>query len=433
MAAANIQQEFFLSQVLGKPIRDARGEVIGCLRDMAIRWEAVYPTAVGIKYARHTQNHVATSEVLAWGERYIELRQDFAATAKCQLQADEIYVSKWLLDKQVIDINGSKLARVNDIQLVWVEQEESRKLLLTAVDIGVRGLLRRVGLNFFAKGRENKLLGWEHIVPLEARVADLRLRPDVSRDKIGQLRPADLADIIEDLNAPKRLELLQNLDNQTAAEALAEVAPDTRSDIIESLESSAASTIIQEMAPDEAADALGQVSREKSEQILNLMQAERANSLRKLMDYPADTAGALMTTEYLSFSPRTTAAAAIDRLRELAPSADTIYYLFVLESDNTLVGVVSLRQLIVAPPNQTLDQIMEKRVLKVNPRDNGHKAIEVIAKYDLLAVPVVDDQGIMLGIITVDDIIETLLPDRNNLETFSHYLVGGKLARRGRP
>lgn len=428
---ARILQELFLSEVLGKPIVDARGYKIGRLRDMAVRWDVARPAVTGIKYAKDIQNHIATAEVLSWDNRELRLRRRFSDTLTQQLQPDEIYVGKWLLDKQIIDMKGSKLVRVNDIKLAWVEYEEGFVLVLAAVDIGVRGLFRRVGAEFLVKNRENRLLPSTLIMPLETRTADLQLKTtDFSQISIGKLHPADIADIIEDLSHPRRLELIRKLDSQTAAEVLSEVEPDTREEIIDDLEDSDASTILQEMAPDEAADVLGQLSRERSDQLLTMMQAEDATDIRKLMQYPVDTAGALMTTEYIFFSPETTAAETIEGLREMGPSAETIYYLYVVDENHRLQGVVSLRQLIVAPPEQTLSQIMETRVVSIDHNDTPREVAETIAKYDLLAVPVVDQQGIMLGIVTVDDAIEYVLPDRSSLETFSHYLLRSKLTRR---
>lgn len=427
MVRVKVLGEFFFSQVLGKPIYDPAGRAVGRLRDMAVRWDGVSPRVTGIKYAKGLQTHIDIEEIDEWDENGIRLKAPLANCRMVPLRDDEIYVGKWLLDKQIIDLKGSKLVRVNDIKLSWVQHGTANDIILLAADIGVRGVFRRLGLEFLVRHRPHHLVGWQFIEPLKNRAASLRLSQEHS--KIGQLHPADIADIIEELDHQERTGFLDNLDNQTAAEALAEVDLETQVEIIESMDSHRASDILEEMPPDEAADILGELPEEKSSEILELMEPEEARDVRGLMDYPEDTAGALMTTEYIAFLPRMTAEETINRLRELAPEAETIYYLYVVDERNVLQGVLSLRNLIIAPPQTALGDFMNRRVISVHHSDNHRKVLEVVTKYSLLAVPVVDDQGVMLGIITVDDVLDTLVPDRSGLETFSNFLLPRKPGR----
>jgi CBS domain-containing protein len=430
MEKVTAQREFFLSQVLGKPIYDRNGKLVGRLRDMAVRWDNRYPKVTGIKFAKHVQKHIGIDQIEQWDEHGIRLRTVFSDEL-LPLIAEEIYVGKWLLDKQIIDTRGSKLVRVNDIMLAWIESGAAHDLILVAVDVGLRGLLRRIGVETLVRSRPQNLVDWKYIKPLESRMDNLRLT--LEHPSLNELHPADLADIIEDMDSISRNKLLAGLDRHTAIEALTETDIDTQVEIITDMDSARASEMLAEMPPDEAADILGELSEEKSSELLGLMDKEEAEDVRELMEYPEGTAGALMTTEFIAFPADMTAEAAINRLRELAPSAETIYYLYIVDHDEILKGVVSLRDLIVAQPHTELGVIMRSRVVTVQGNDDLRKVQEAVTKYDMLALPVVDEQGMLLGIITVDDVMETVIPDRGGLESFTDFMTGSRLGRRWRP
>mgnify|MGYP005846846465 CR=1 FL=1 len=422
MTEVTVLGEFFISAILGKKIYDSTGRKVGTIRDLAVRWDAVCPRVTGIKYAKDVQKLISIAEIKEIEKRGLFLKGEFGKTRLNTLQEDEILVSKWLLDKQIVDMKGSKLVRVNDIKLSWVKHKDSYEVMLLAVDVGVRGLIRRI---FSYDPKTEKLplnlVGWQYLEPIRARTANLKLSE--TSDKFSKLHPADIAEIIEELDHTERPEFISTLDDQTAAEALGEVDLETQVNIIEHLDSERASRILEEMAPDEAADLLGELTQEKSTELLNLMEPEEAEDVRELMEYPEGTAGALMTTEYISFAHNMTAQESIDKLRELAPSAEIIYYLYVQDENEKLLGVVSLRELIVAQPNTTLGEIMQERIITVLAEDHYRDVLETISKYDIIAVPVVDENGHMLGVITVDDVLNTILPDRKSLESFSYFMM----------
>ncbi|MGB9792898.1 MAG: magnesium transporter [Thermacetogeniaceae bacterium] len=420
--------EFFFSQVMGRAIVDRQERMVGRVRDMAIRWDSLYPRVTGIKYAKDLQKHIDINQISDWGRKRLQLNSIFNADQLHPLQDDEIYVGKWLLDKQIIDLKGSKLVRVNDIKLAWIECGESRQMVLVAVDIGLRGLLRRIGMEFLARNYPENLVGWQYIRPLETKTANLRLR--LEQSQLKEMHPADLADIIEDLDRNRRNELLADLDTKTTASALAEAEVDTCVEVLTSMESERASQILAEMPVDEAADILGELTEEKSMELLGLMPHEDARGVRQLMEYPENTAGALMTSEFIAFPASMTAEETINRLRELAPSAETIYYLYVVDESGVLKGVLSLRDLIVAPPATPLEAIMRTRVVSVNHYDDRRRVLETVDKYALLAVPVVDDNQVLLGIITIDDVMEVALPNRSRLPNFADFMTRRRLRRR---
>lgn len=413
--------EFFFSQIQGKPIYDRHGRLVGNLRDLSIRWERDTPRVTGIKYAKSIQKHIPVDQLARINHTHITLLHDLDEDTLVPLQPDEIYMGKWLMDKQIIDLKGSKVVRVNDIKLFWIQTRDQKYLVLNAVDIGLRGLARRLGVEFLFRKMANHLVWWEFIQHPEEKTGSLRLRKE--KQHLDQLHPADLAEIIEDLDYKQRADFIEDLDLEVAAEAFAEMERDTQIEILEHMNSQQASDILEEMAPDEAADLLAELPEEKSDELLNLMEPEEAQEVRELMVYEEGTAGALMTTEYIALSPDITAAEAIRQLRTLAAEAETIYYLYILQEDEILIGVLSLRELIIADPDTNLKDLMNTRILSVSSQDSDQDVAEVVNKYNLLAIPVVDEGNHMLGIITVDDVLEMLVPDRGSLETFANLFL----------
>jgi len=405
------------------------GQKVGTIRDFAVLWDGVYPRVTGIKYAKGNQKIIGVSEINKLDKKGVFLKNTFDKTITKDLREDELLVKKWLLDKQIVDIKGSKLVRVNDIQLSWLKRKGTFEIMLSAVDVGVRGLIRRVlGCEPRIDRLPLSLVGWQYLEPIRARTANLKLSE--STDKFSKLHPADIAEIIEELDHYERPDFISTLDAQTAAEALGEVDLDTQVNIIENLDSEHASRILEEMAPDEAADLLGELGREKSDELLNLMEPEEAEDVRELMEYPEHTAGALMTTEFIALTLNMTAQEAIDRIRKAAHAAEMIYYLYVLDENEKLLGVLSLRELIMAQPATPVREIMQERIISVLSGDDHNDVLETIVKYDLIALPVVDEKGRMLGIITVDDVLNTIVPDRKSLESFSYYMMRKAFGRR---
>jgi len=422
--------EFFFSQLQGIPVYDRDRQRVGELRDLAIRWEGETPKVTAIKYAKGIQQLIPVDQIEEVKLTGVKLKGTLEVERLVPMQPDEIYMGKWLMDKQIIDTKGAKVVRVNDIKLFWLKSGERKYLLPVAVDIGLRGLARRLGIEFIFKKRENHFVWWQSIQHLEEKTANLQLVSEKSQ--LDKLHPADLADILEDLDYKKRTDFIEDLDVETVAEAVAEMEADTQMEILEHLDSRQAAEILHEMPPDEAADLLGELTEEKSDELLKLMEPEEAQEVRELMGHAEGTAGALMTTEYIALPPELTVAEAFPRLRKLAAEAETIYYLYILGEDETLLGVVSLRDLLVAEPETRLQDLMQTRIISVVCEDTNEQVTDLIDKYALLALPVVDEGGKLEGIITVDDVLEMLIPDRGSLETFANFFVSKRSAKGGK-
>lgn len=412
--------ELYMSEMLGKKIYDNYGHSIGKVKDLVATWTDLGPEVTGIKFT-HATEIIPIDRVKEWGMYGVFLHERPRLAMVRPIFDEEIFVNRWLLDKQIIDIRGAKVVRVNDIKLCWhMNPNEQMSVHLISVDIGVRGLFRRLGLTRFCNYFQEHLLDWQHFNPLQDRNASLQLQ--ISREGLGDLHPADLADILEDLTQQDQTQFLRSLDPETAADTLAEVESETRSILLESMESQEAADLVQAMAPDEAADVLGELSRHKRSEILSRMHPDEAREMQELMEYGEGSAGALMTTEVVALSHHLTAQQAIEELRDIAPSADNIYYLYVIGEQDDLLGVLSLRELIIARPETLLGSITRPNPITLHPEDDYQKVLDVTVKYNLLAIPLVDEKTKkLLGIVTIDDVLDQLLEEkRKTIDKYSY-------------
>jgi len=404
----------FLSQLVGKGVRDKKGEALGTLKDLIVQLtEQTYPPVTGLVVDTGRKTiFVPWAQVEKLEIDGAVLRSTQVDIATFHRRENEILLHQDLLDKQIVDIDGRKLVRVNDVQLAPLNGSYH----LVAVDVGGAGLLRRLGLEKPVRrlgklGRfapPEKFIAWEDVDPVESSVQSIKLK--VSHDKLAKLHPADLAQIMDQLSAPDRTAVLESLDTEQAADTLQEMHPDIQASVLKEMSSERASDILEEMAPDEAADVLSDMSEEKADELLHLMEEDEAADVRELLTYPETSAGGIMTTEYIAVPESLTAEQTINRLRELEPEAETIYYVYVVDDEEHLVGVISLRDLIVAKPKMKVADFMHHHVVKVEVHTEQQEVAKVIARYNLLAVPVVDSEDHLLGIVTVDDAIDTVLP-----------------------
>ncbi|MEW6546560.1 MAG: CBS domain-containing protein [Bacillota bacterium] len=402
----------FLSQLLGQQVRGPEGQNLGRLRDLV----ALQGDESGLVHGYVVRGREGGSFWIAAGELLYAARLVVPRPARSmrlyQEKPEYILLGEDVMDQQVIDLRGRKVIRVNDIQLRWAEGT----FRIMGVDIGPSGFLRRLGGPGLARvgsvlvraWQHPRILPWSLIEPLGRPGDPLKLA--VPWDKLRRLPPADLADIIDELDRERVVALFQTMDTAAAAEALAEVDdPATRKALLEVLGAERASDILEEMSPDDAADVLGDLPQESARAYLESMQEEERRDVDELLHYPETTAGGLMTTEYIALDQNLTAEDTITLLRRLAPDAETIYYLYVVDPEGHLVGVLSLRDLIVASPDRRLVEIMTPQVISVPVDADQETVVDVMARYDFLALPVVDADNRLKGIITIDDVMDVAL------------------------
>ena len=404
----------FLSQAIGRPVLDGNGEPIGKVADLIVAVGDRYPPVTGLVVETDRRLiFLPWTSVASFDLGGARLGTSFIDIAKFAQRPDEIRLKDDLMDKQIVDIDGRKVVRVNDLRLDEIEG----KLHLVAVDVGASGLLRRLGVEspYRTLARNLKMpvperyIDWEDVDPVETSIASIKLR--VPHQGLAELHPADLATIIDQLAPKDRVGVLASLDDEAAADVFEEMEPETQVDVLEDLEPARAADILEEMSPDDAADLVADLSDESRAEILALMEKDEASELGELLAYPEDTAGGMMTTEFVTVHSALTCAQAIDRLREMEPDAETIYYVYVTDEQERLVGVLSLRDLIVSPPETPVSSIMIPEPVSVHVLDDEGQVAEVVAHYNLLAVPVTDEQGHLEGIVTVDDAMDAILPD----------------------
>jgi magnesium transporter len=403
----------FLSQAIGRPVRDQNGEPIGKVADLIVAVGERYPPVTGLVINTDRRRiFLPWSSVESLDGTGARLRSTKLDMAKFAQRPNEILLRADLMDKQIVDIDGRRVVRVNDLSLDEVEGS----LRLVAVDVGAGGLLRRLGFEgpFRTLARNFRLpvhdryIDWEDVDPVESSIASVKLR--VPHAGLAELHPSDLASIIDQLPPKDRAGVLASLDDEAVADAMEEMEPDTQVEILEDLLPERAADILEEMSPDDAADLVADLSDTAREEILALMETAEAAEVKELLGYPEESAGGIMTTEVVAVPATLTAAQTIDRLRELEPDAETIYYVYIVDADERLVGVLSLRDLIVAKPNSAISEVMIEEPVAVGVLADQDEVAQVVARYNLLAVPVVDDDGRLVGIVTVDDAMDAILP-----------------------
>ncbi|MEW5718021.1 MAG: CBS domain-containing protein [Chloroflexota bacterium] len=406
----------YLSELLGREVRDAKNSYIGTLDDVLISPETngdPYPRIVALA----VRGASAQPNLLPWGGT-----EDLAGNkiilqrppaSEYQPKGNELFLNRDVMDKQVIDINGFRVVRVNDLELAKIGDDYR----LVNVDIGLRGLLRRLGWEDAFAHLTERL---RRTLPSRSiRFNDLEFVPrgdlkvSVARTKLRELHPADIAEILEDMSPREVGQLIHDMPDEQAADVMEELEPEFQAEVLETLSDEKAADIVEEMEPDEAADVLQEMEEDKRAHVFNLMEPDESAEVAELIEHPEDTAGGLMTTKYVTVPPDILIADALQRVRReaIAREAETIYYVYVVDADDHLVGVFSLSDLVLAAPESSVNAIMHHKAKRVQLDASREDVLELIEKYNLLAVPVVDAENQLRGIVTADDALALILPD----------------------
>ncbi len=402
----------YLSRLTNIPILDADGVKLGVVGDVAVDLHETLPRVVGV-WMRGDRSRVA---IIPWDDvgtvepHALRLRVPRFSLHPRPLQPEELLLAD-VLDTQVVDTDGLKVVRVNDLQLMPVDSS----LRLVAADVGTTGLLRRLNIerpvrrmaDLVGRPLMDRLIPWRMVAAFGGPMTPVKLR--ISREKLREIHPADLAQLMEDLNRDDRVEVMTALGHEDAADALAEAEPAVQSDVMQSLPSELAADILEEMSPNDATDVLTDLPRERADELINLMDADEAKEVKALLKYPEGTAGSVMTTEFIALPEALTAEETLQRLRAQAPGAANVFYLYVVDANQRLVGILSLRGLIVAQPSHPLSTIMTRDVMSLSVHDTVEVVAAALTKYDLLALPVLDDAQCLVGVVTVDDVMDIVL------------------------
>jgi CBS domain-containing protein/sporulation protein YlmC with PRC-barrel domain len=399
----------YLSQVLGRPIRDREGLRVATVKDIIVRLgEDDHPPVTGL-VARYRRRDFFLSRwrIAELDERGVRLNSDILDLRPFVRRENEVLLARDVLDKQLIDVDGKRVVRVNDVQII----ETTQDWRVTGADVSLQGLWRRLApAGFVGTRKPVEVIDWADVGYLATDAATVQLKS--SSGKLARLHPVEIARLAEALSYHHGSEVVESLDDETAAETLEEMPAERQVRILGDMDEERAADILEWMSPDEAADVLGDLPEEKAEELLGLMEDEEQADVAELLPYEDDTAGGLMTTEFVTVPRGLSVGEALARLREMAETPNMIYYLYVVEVESSwqLVGVIALRSLILSSPSAPLEEVMRTEFQTAHPDESAKQVAQRIAEYNLLALPVVDEAGDILGIITVDDAMEILIP-----------------------
>ncbi|MBQ9021317.1 MAG: magnesium transporter [Eggerthellaceae bacterium] len=426
----------YLSQMLGKPVIDADGEKIGSISDLAIQTGEVFPriTSLAFKGPGNVPFMVSWRKYVdAFDGDAVHLSVESTGIRFSYLQPEEVLLARDLLNRQIVDTQGMKVVRVNDLKL----SESGSQLRLLGAEVGIRGILRGLApwienagvaiAKAFGRKIDEDIIAWNYMDLLDRDLSKVQL--SVSHTRLSELHPADVADILEQLDPAQRAAVFAHLDDERADDVISELEDEFQADVIEDMDEARGAKLLSGMDPDDAADIVRDLPYEKAERLLQLMGVEDAEDIRHLLGYRDETAGGMMTLQYVAMKEDDTVEDAVRALRDLPEDHPTVHYLYVLDDYGKLTGVLSLRTLVLAAPETPLSDIMFVDIITALPDESEEDVADNIAKYNLLAMPVVDEHGKMLGIVTFDDALEVIEEDaEESKDNFTTRLTIGVVA-----
>jgi magnesium transporter len=411
----------FFSELLGRSVLDSGGARIGRLTDLKVRLGEPFPRVTAVAVRRRgvrKPQEIDWHDVESCDTGTVRLKPETEGRFRAlESGPEDILLRDELLDKQVVDTFGAKIERVNDIHLIIIHQD----LHLVHVDFGARGILRRLGWLrtvdkasqwLFAYRTEEKLISWKYVQPLLSDPVKKNLKLNVTSRKLHEIHPSDLADIIEELDAVNRSQIFRVLDLQTAALTLEEVEdPKLQASLIDSASAEHASDILEEMAPDEATDLLADLPEDRKQSLIRTMDKPSRDAVMALLKFKEGTAGSLMTKDFFSVPASMTVGQAIEVFRATTFPLESVAYIYITDETGRLAGVSTLRHLIVCGKDATMGGLMNTRLIKTEPEAKVREVTELFRKYKFLAIPVVDGNDFLQGLITLKDILQAELEE----------------------
>jgi magnesium transporter len=415
-----------VSALLGSAVVDAQGSTFGYVREFAVAPSVdaahVHGIVLKLTSAKHGDRPtlIPVTQLQLTSSGAIQLRE---TAQPAPLPDDESYLllERDLLDQQIIDIHGHKVVRVNDVDMIWENCEQDGpdlSLRIAEVEVGMRGAVRRLlkGLprdpvNSIASRFGASCIPWD-FVDLIDRDPARRVRLNIEQDRLSQMHPSDIADILEDLAPAERQALFESLDEEVAAEALEEVKPKMQQSLIESLDSEQIAGIVEEMDPGAAADLLSELTDERSEAILEEMDPEERQEVEDLLEFSGNSAAGRMTTEYVALPATAIVDQAINSLRDFEGDIETITDIYLLDEEEHIIGLIPLVQLLLAKSDVQLSTLPQGHLVICNVDANGRKVAELFDKYNLRSLPVVDHDGRLAGVVHAEQVIALLRANR---------------------
>jgi len=398
----------YFSEILGKGIFDINKNRIGVVKDLCFTDAQKYAQVLGI---------IIDNKMLPW--RFVAGIGDN--------EADELPFSVYLnkeqkaikfseqkgtlvsqvLDKQIIDISGARIVRVNDILLGKL----NNKFVIIGVSVSFHSILRRLGLPFIKLNQNNDhIILWKDVAPLSDNIGTLQVRQQ--SEKLNEMHPAEIADLIRDLNLEEKLMVFNNLSKEKAAKTLLSAQPEVRESVFKTLSLKRIVCLLELMPVHESASILSLMPSIYAEKVFKVMKPGISAKIQKMLKYDRKTAGAFMSTRFISLPYESTVNSATEIIRKIMPMQKHSGYLYLINKDEILKGVVSLRDILLAKKETRVSKIMKKDIITVKPSTNINDIFNLMSKYELSILPVVDNNNKMLGVIRMHDLFDTLIPHR---------------------
>jgi len=404
-----------LTALLGTPVTDAHGQLRGKLKDIVVSTGPDGGRVAGIALkTRSGLSIVPSQEVMETPAGTLELRSA-EALAPLKDEGSYLFLQRDLVDRQIIDINGRKVVRVNDVDLEWTDQGAVHHLRVAEVEVGLRGAFRRVFKGVLPRARLESIsrrfsaraIPWQFVDVIEPDPAR-RVKLRIEHERLAGIHPSELADILEDLAPAEREAVFTSLNQEVAAETLEEVEPKLQKALLEKLDEERIADIVEEMDPGAAADLLSELSEEQSDAILEEMEPEERQEVEELLEFDEDSAAGCMTTEFVYLGVDATVAQAVQALRSFDGDPESVTEVFLLDDRRMLRGAIPLARLVMAQPDSHLSVLAEPRVISCPPDMKQNELAEMFDKYNLHALPVVDSQGRMVGVVQAERVISFL-------------------------
>lgn len=402
---------FLYTSILGKNVYDEFGDVLGTLRDVYVTTEEGYPRVIGYKLKKSGITFHYEFRYIEFADKDGKFKIKTRGSKEILPMRYSYLLSENLLDKKIVDINGKQVVRVNDLRIAKIAGEYR----VIGVETGTLARYRRLKIAGFMKflyklmrkKLEDKVLRWDDVESLE--MVDNNLKLAVPYKKLSTLHPADLADILENLDTNSRKQVLESLDEDLAADTLEEIDSEYKGTIIKELSDSKTVEVLENMPNDEIADLLDDLDEEEREKILVNLEKEDADEVKELLQYEDETVGSIMSKEFISVNLNITVGDTIEILKEMKPDEEVIYYIYITDENEHIQGVIPLRDLIINDTDAKLREIMDETVSRVRHDDEISEVIEIAAKYDLNSVPVIDEEEKLVGIVIIHDLIDEFL------------------------
>jgi CBS domain-containing protein/sporulation protein YlmC with PRC-barrel domain len=401
-----------LSLLLGSTILDAAGHSLGRVREVAVTTGGRSSLVTELVWGRKDNLQAVSPAGLEQTPKGdLRLRGD-AHSRPFNLGEPLLLLDRDLMDQQIIDVHGRKVVRVNDVSLLWLPQECGGEMRAIEVEVGTLGAVRRLlkgiatkrAIERITKKIPSHAIPWDFVDPIEVDPAR-RVRLKISHERLSQFHPSDLADILEDLAPVQREAIFNQLDEEVAAEALEEVEPKLQKRLLESMDSERAADIMEEMDPSAAADLLGELRKEQSEAILEEMEPEEREEVKELLEFSEHSAAGRMTTKYVAVPAEATVAQAIEALRNFDDDPETVTEVYLLNEEGVLLGVVPLARLLLALPESRVAVLSESRFVSCPAGMHDKQVAELFDRYNLYALPVVEEHNKLVGVVNVDQVI----------------------------